>query len=126
MFKRIDHVEIIPQDFERTLNFYISVFGFKIRQRKKVEMPPMREIVFIELNDTVLELMSVDNPLPPSAEQWQVGYARIALEVEDMDKAVEYLRGKGVEITWGPVSLGTSKRAEIRDPDGLSIELRQW
>jgi glyoxylase I family protein len=126
MFKRIDHVEIIPQDIERTLNFYINVFGFKLKQRKKVEMPPMREVVFIELNDTVMELISVDNPKPPSADEWQVGYIRIALEVEDMDKAVEYLKSKGVEITWGPVSLGPSKRAEIKDPDGLSIELRQW
>jgi len=31
-----------------------------------------------------------------------------------------------VEITWGPITLGKSKRAEIKDPDGLSIELRQW
>jgi glyoxylase I family protein len=43
-----------------------------------------------------------------------------------MDRAIEYLKGKGVEVSWGPVLLGTSKRAEIRDPDGLSIELRQW
>jgi glyoxylase I family protein len=50
----------------------------------------------------------------------------IALEVEDMDRTIEYLRGKGVEISWGPVTLGNSKRAEIRDPNGLSIELRQW
>jgi predicted enzyme related to lactoylglutathione lyase len=46
--------------------------------------------------------------------------------VEDMDTAVKYLSSKGVEITWGPVTLGKSKRAEIKDPDGLSIELRQW
>ena len=50
----------------------------------------------------------------------------IAIEVEDMDKAVEYLKAKGVEISSGPVVLGKSKRAEIKDPDGLSIELRQW
>jgi glyoxylase I family protein len=50
----------------------------------------------------------------------------IALEVEDMDTAVKYLTSKAVEITWGPATLGKSKRAEIKDPDGLSIELRQW
>jgi len=32
-----------------------------------------------------------------------------------------------VEISVEPVSLpGGSKRAEIKDPDGLGIELRQW
>ena len=50
----------------------------------------------------------------------------MALEIEDMDKAIEYLAGKGVAVTWGPVTLGTSKRAEIRDLDGFPIELRQW
>jgi glyoxylase I family protein len=35
----------------------------------------------------------------------------IAIEVADMDRAVEYLKGKGVEISAGPVILGKSKRA---------------
>lgn len=50
----------------------------------------------------------------------------IALEVEDMEKVIKYLTSKGVGISWGPVTLGKSQRAEIKDPDGLSIELRQW
>ena len=50
----------------------------------------------------------------------------MAIEVDDMDRAIEYLKSKGVSVSWGPVTLGTSKRAEIKDPDGLSIELRQW
>ncbi len=126
MFKRIDHVEIVPSNLERTLNFYTEIMGFKIKQRRKLEASPMEEIVFIELNDTVIELLSIKNPAPVSTEQWQVGFKVIAIEVEDMNRAVEYLKGKGVEITKGPMTLGTSKRAEIEDPDGLTIELRQW
>lgn len=78
------------------------------------------------LNDTMLELLSVKNPSPPPQEQWQVGYKMMALEVNDMDKALEYLRSKGIQPSWGPVNLGKSKRAEIKDSDGLTIELRQW
>lgn len=125
MFKKIDHVEITPGDLERTISFYMENFGFTMKMRKKIEMPPIEEVVFMELGGTVLELVSVKNPAPPSQVP-QVGYRMMAIEVEDMDKAVEYLRTKGVEISWGPVSLGTSKRAEIKDPDGLVIELRQW
>lgn len=54
-----------------------------------------------------------------------IGYRIVALEIEDMDKAIVYLKSKGVEISMGPVNLGNSKRAYIKDPDGLSIELRQ-
>ncbi|MBT1075631.1 VOC family protein [Geobacter grbiciae] len=126
MFKRIDHVEIIPRDFERAIGFYTEVLGFKVRQRLKVEAPPLEEIAYLELGDTVIELMQVRNATPAVVNPWQIGYRMMALEVEDMDRAVAYLAGKGVAITWGPVTLGTSKRAEIQDADGFSIELRQW
>jgi hypothetical protein len=43
-----------------------------------------------------------------------------------MTRAVDYLKGKGVAIAREPVDLGDSFRGEIRDPDDLIIELRQW
>ncbi len=126
MFKRIDHVEIIPRDFDASLRFYCDVLGFKVKQQMAVAAPPLEEIAYLELGDTVLELMRVTNAALVTTEPWSTGYRMMALEVEDMDKAIEYLAGKGVAVTWGPVSLGKSKRAEIHDIDGLPIELRQW
>jgi len=125
MFKKIDHVEITPSDMERTIRFYTEIFGFTVKMRKKVDSPPLEEVCFMELGGTVLELVTVKNSVPPSKAP-QVGYRMMAIEVEDMDKAVEYLRSKGVEISMPPVSLGSSRRGEIKDPDGLVIELRQW
>ena len=128
MFRRIDHVEIIPSDLERTIDFYTNILAFKIKERHIIEDPNtvIEEVVYLELGDTLLELVRVKDPASVSPEHWQVGYLMMAIEVDNMDKAIEHLRSKGVEITWGPVDLGQSKRAEIKDPDGLSIELRQW
>lgn len=126
MFKRIDHVEIIPRDFEKSIGFYTEVLGFVIKQRMEVPAPPLVEIAYLELGGTVLELMRVPDAACATTEPWSVGYRMMALEVEDMDLAIEYLAGKGVAITWGPVDLGKSKRAEIQDTDGIPIELRQW
>jgi catechol 2,3-dioxygenase-like lactoylglutathione lyase family enzyme len=126
MFKRIDHVEIIPSDVDKTMNFYVDVFGFKIKMRKKMDTPPLKEIIYMEMGDSVIELLRVDGPSPKPPEPWIVGYRMMAIEVEDMDETVEYLKQKGIEITKGPVVSGTSKRAEIRDLDGIPIELRQW
>src|SRR3990170_135656 len=109
MFKRIDHVEIIPRYLERAIDFYTNILGFKIKQRHRVEVPPLEEIAYLQLNDTVIELMSVKNAAPLSPEPWQVGYRMMAIEVEDTDKAIEYLKGKGVEISRAPVTLGKSK-----------------
>lgn len=126
MFKRIDHVEIVPKDPEKTIDFYVNILGFKIKNRITVKMPPMREVIYLKLGNTVMEIIAVDNPAPKSEAPWQIGYRGIALEVDDMTKAVDYLRNKGVVITNKPVDLGDSLRGEIIDPDGLLIELRQW
>ena len=126
MFKRVDHVEIVPRNAEKTIDFYVNILGFRIRSRNEVKMPPMREVIYLELGDTTIEIISVDDPKPKSEVLWEVGYRGIALEVEDMTKAVDYLQGKGIAIALEPVDLGDSFRGEIRDPDGLILELRQW
>lgn len=126
MFKRIDHIEITTGNMEKTIAFYTDILGFKLKERNKVDRPPLLEIAYLTLNDTMLELLAVKDPVPASTSPWQVSYRMMALEVDDMDKTVAYLKGKGIEISRGPVPMGKSKRAEIKDPNGLSIELRQW
>jgi catechol 2,3-dioxygenase-like lactoylglutathione lyase family enzyme len=125
MFKRIDHVEILPGDFDRSMAFYQDVLGFRLVSRMSVQTGSLKEIAYLQLGDTVIELLHVKNPspIPTSAT---VGYRAIALEVESMEAAVTYLRDHGVYVTWGPIDLGTAIRAEITDPDGLTIELREW
>mgnify|MGYP003454929424 FL=1 len=91
-----------------------------------MKIPPMKEIVYIELGDTVLEIIAVDEPKPKSNNPWEVGYRGIALEVDNMATAVNYLKDKGIAMAQEPIDLGNSFRGEIRDPDGLIIELRQW
>jgi hypothetical protein len=85
----------------------------------------LEEIAYLQLGDTVIELLNMINPAPvPSSRA--VGYRAIALEVESMDAAVAYLHARGIVVTWGPEDLGTSIRAEITDPDCLIVELREW
>ena len=126
MFKRIDHVEIIPADYERTKTFYTEILGFTMKEEVPINEGLLDTISYLTLGDTMIELIKVVEPIRPHYPPMPVGYRAIALEVEDMDRAVEYLNGKGVEITWGPLAVGRAKRAEIRDPDELVIELRQW
>ena len=125
MFKRIDHVEIVSSDLERSIRFYKEVFGFTLKERIKPSSPEIEELAFLTLGDTMLELLAMKNSAPPLKGP-NVGYRTMAIEVDDMNQAVQYLKDRGISVTWGPVTLGKSKRAEINDPDGLSIELRQW
>ena len=126
MFRRIDHTEIIPENLESTISFYTDILGFTVKERKKVDRPPMYEIVYLQLGDTVMEIIGVAEPAPVSQEPWRIGFKSIALEVGNMASTIEYLKSKGVKITREPVNLGNSLRAEFEDINGLSIELREW
>ena len=90
MFKKIDHIEILPSNLERSLKFYTEILGFRIQWRFKPENAPVDEIVFIELGGTQIEFFSLKGSAAPPvpAGQWQVGPRRIGILVEDMDKAV--------------------------------------
>lgn len=126
MIKRIDHVEITTGNLQKTLSFYTNILGFKVKEHLKIDRPPLEEIYFLTVGDTMLEVLSVKDPAPLSTNVWQVGYRSMALEVDDMDKTIAELKSKGIELSRPPMIMGKSKRAEIKDPNGISIELRQW
>ena len=68
MFKRVDHVEIVSVSAERTIDFYVNILGFRIKSRTEVKMAPMKEVIFLELGDTTIEVISVDNPKPKTED----------------------------------------------------------
>lgn len=130
MFKRIDHVEIVTDQPERTVKFYTEVLGFTVRSRDRIEGSPLgvpMGLVYLDLGGTTVELLSYAGAsVEPAPRNEHLGYRMMALEVDDMQAAIEYLKTKGIEIVWGPKVRQTYARAEIRDPDGNHIELRQW
>ncbi len=124
MFKRIDHIELVTADPARAERFYMEVLGFRVRSRDTV--PGGLQLVYLDLGGTTVELLTYTPTPEPAAGGMRLGYRMMALEVEDMDRALAQLKAKGVEASWGPVKRPTYARAEIRDPDGNPIELRQW
>ena len=106
MFKRIDHIELLTAMPERTVSFYTGALGF----HERVEVMFYPEAKEIAARSTELHL----------------GWQCLALEVDNMDVALAALRQHGVSATWGPFVRPDYARAEIRDPDGNPIELRQW
>jgi len=128
MFKRIDHVEIVTDQPERTAEFYTQVLGFRVKAQDRIERPGSAlNLTYLDLGGTVVELISYEGvAVDPAPQKEHLGYRMIALEVDDMRQTAEYLKEKGVDIVWGPVVRPTFARAEICDPNGYRIELRQW
>ena len=131
MFKRIDHIELLTAAPERAVAFYTGVLGFRERERMRVPQTPSGplDLVYLELGGTTLEVMCFPEAkarIPERVSELRQGWQCLALEVEDMDGALSALKEEGVEPSWGPMKRPDYARAEIRDPDGNPIELRQW
>jgi glyoxylase I family protein len=130
MFKRIDHVEIVTDTPARTEQFYTEVLGFTVRARDRIEQSGLGTpiaLVYLDLGGTTVELISYEGAaVEPAPQREHLGYRMIALEVDDMQEATDHLKTKGVDIVWGPRFRETYARAEICDPGGNHIELRQW
>jgi catechol 2,3-dioxygenase-like lactoylglutathione lyase family enzyme len=130
MFKRIDHIEIVTDQVNRTVQFYTEVLGFTVKARDRIERSGLGvpiDLVYLDLGGTVVELIAYEGAAVDAAPQGEhLGYRMIALEVDDMQKTADYLRTKGVDIVWGPRVRETYSRAEICDPNGFHIELREW
>jgi catechol 2,3-dioxygenase-like lactoylglutathione lyase family enzyme len=130
MFNKIDHVEVVTDQLDRSIEFYTSVLGFTVALRERLERSSLgvpMTLVYMKLGHSAVELIPYEGAsVDPAPTKEHLGYRLLALEVDDMQRATDYLKGKGVAITWGPRSGEHYARAEMRDPNGYSIELRQW
>ena len=63
MFKRIDHLEIVTDQPDRTVQFYTEVLGFTVKARDRIERSsvgvPMN-LVYLDLGGTAVELISYE------------------------------------------------------------------
>ena len=126
MLMRTDHIEIVPEDFERSLTFYTELLGFTLIHRYTLDAPPYTELAYLQQGDIGLELLRINNPEPYQPPGNRAGLRCIAWQVDDMEAMLADYNAKGIATSWGPVTTDSFVRAEICDPDGNSIELRQW
>ena len=115
MFKRIDHVEIVTDQLNRTIQFYTEVLGFTVKARDRIEHSGLGvpiDLVYLDLGGTVVELISYEGAaVDPAPQTEHLGYRMIALEVDDMQKTADYLMTKGVDMVWG---LGSARPTQGR------------
>src|SRR5574341_2118418 len=102
MFKKIDHVEIVTDQLDRTMTFYTEVLGFKSKFRDRIERSSLgvpMDLVYLDLGGTVVELISYEGAaVEPVPQGEHLGYRMMALEVDDMQKTRDYLKTKGIDI----------------------------
>lgn len=121
--KKIHHVAIICKDYKRSKDFYVNILGFKIvheAYRKERESYKLD----LELFDNKIELFSFkDSPKRPSYPE-ALGLRHLAFEVTDIEREVEFLKSKDIDVEDIRIDEFTGKKFTFfSDPDGLPLEL---
>lgn len=119
---RILHTCLNVADLDRSIKFYSEHIGLKFVRRREVKQNNA-EIAFLEDGSGgAIELTHWRDKKTLAEGD---NFDHIALEVPDVKKCTDELRGKGVTIAMEPFSLSgsSSKIAFIKDPDGNWLEL---
>lgn len=139
-----DHTGITVSDLDRSLDFWQTVLGFELSHRahQKGEMAeeitgvPGAEISIAVLKAPGHKIELLQYLAPPDRKQHvdlrpcDVGFAHIALIVDDLDAVVDQIAASGWKAAGQAQTLQTGPNAGkrvvyVRDPDGTTIELMQ-
>ena len=119
------HIAVIPSDWEKAREFYIEKLGFALE--KEFFRPAQNDYLrMLRQGDTVIELF-----IQPDAPQRvnnpeALGLRHLAFRVADIEPAVAWLNGMGIEtepVREDPYNGG--RFTFFKDPDGLPLELHE-
>ena len=97
--KRVDHIGIAVKNLDEAVKFYESL-GFKASGYEVVAEQKVK-VAFLPCGDSELELLESTEPDGPIArfiEKNGPGIQHVAIRVDDIDKALEELKEKGVRL----------------------------
>lgn len=125
MITGVDHVHVMCKDLDQSIAFYTQVLGFRMLRRVVIDQGSSKlEVAFVGIGDMLVELF----PLPPGTEEVPAAAQQpFGVMVDDMDKTLAGLREHGVDVLEERLGWTFSGRfAAIKDPSGVTIEIRQW
>lgn len=124
--KRLDHVAVIPAAPTDTNMFWTQVMGLEVAGTVTTPTMTIRQL---QAGDAILELLAPSGPESPLVARPKGLIPMIAIEVADVQAAVDYVRGLDFEVT-DPADgvLPGTRTATIPDGEtgGLALQLLQY
>jgi methylmalonyl-CoA/ethylmalonyl-CoA epimerase len=96
---KIDHIGIAVKDLEETKKVY-ETLGLKVTDVEEVAEQKVK-VAFLPVGDSEVELLESTDPEGPIAkfiEKKGAGMQHIAFRVDDIEKALEELKEKGIRL----------------------------
>ena len=120
-----DHIHVRTKDPEGMASFFETMFGAKVLRLTQSDGVPR---VDLDVNGLAIFIASVppEEHIDLSPRDPHLGLDHFGFRVDDIDGAVEDLRGKGAEIYVEPRTIRPGVRiAFVRGPDDVRIEILQ-
>jgi methylmalonyl-CoA/ethylmalonyl-CoA epimerase len=128
---RIEHVAIAVDDLETAVSVFASILGTPDSGRETVESEQVK-IAFFDLAGARIELLeptASDSPVGRFLESRGTGLHHIALEVPDIDAALDRCRAAGLEtVGEAPRTGAGGRRVTFLHPSstgGVLLELSE-
>jgi methylmalonyl-CoA/ethylmalonyl-CoA epimerase len=100
MVLKVDHIGIAVSSIEESLKLYTDVLGIKLHGTETVAEHKVK-VAFLPLGDTEIELLEAtdsESSIAKFIESRGQGIQHIALRVENIEKALEEMKEKGIRL----------------------------
>ena len=100
MYKKINHIGVAVKDLDEAIKLYRDQLGLEFKGTDEVESQKVK-VAFFKIGETNIELVaatSPDSPIAKYLEKNREGIHHICFEVDDINKALESLKERGVKL----------------------------
>lgn len=139
---RLSQIALSVSDLRRTQRWYRDVLGLEPGGGTNLFAGPLASMVqgiprsastcwwLVDRQDLFqVELFEFRSPLvraqPPDWRPCDIGYTTVAFTVDDLDAALERAEGTERPPLTDPIGTAGERRACLRDPDGVLVELME-
>lgn len=128
---RIDHIAIVVDDMEKTLEFWQDALGLELHGIQDIAAE-MAQIAFLPTGGSEIELVKPitgDSGLAKYLEKRGPGMHHVCLEVDDIAAMLAQLKGKGIQLINEEPRLSADGRLYAfihpKSANGVLVELYQ-
>ena len=123
---RFEYTGIRVRDLDRSIAFYRDLLGLQVTYRGPIE-PTGGELAVLECRESgariELNQYSSDHRFDSSYREGDE-LDHLAFAVDDVYRAIDQLRARGVVVKQEPPGVGKVPTGYVLDPDGIWVELR--
>ncbi len=100
MVGKVDHIGVAVKNLDEAIKFYEGILGMKCLDKEVVEEQKVT-VAFLPIGDTEIELLESteeDGPIAKFIEKKGEGIQHIAYRVDDIEKAIDEMKEKGIKM----------------------------